>query len=36
MHYGAVKASAGGDNITLAKLFIRSLENASTSWYARL
>jgi hypothetical protein len=36
MCYEAVIASAGGDDTTLAKSFIISLENAATNWYAKL
>jgi hypothetical protein len=36
MSYEAVIASFGGDEITLTKSFIISLENAATNWYARL
>jgi hypothetical protein len=32
----AVIASSGGDDTTLTKSFIISLENAATNWYARL
>jgi hypothetical protein len=36
MSYEAAIASFGGDETTLAKLFIISLENAAANWYARL
>jgi hypothetical protein len=36
MSYEAAIASSGGDNTTLAKSFIISLENAVVNWYARL
>jgi hypothetical protein len=36
MCYEATIASAGGDDTTLAKSFIISLENAAANWYARL
>jgi hypothetical protein len=36
MSYEATIASFGGDEITLTKSFIISLENATTNWYARL
>jgi hypothetical protein len=36
MCYEAMIASAGGDDTTLAKSFIISLENAAANWYARL
>jgi hypothetical protein len=36
MCYEASIALAGGDNTTLAKSFIISLENAAANWYARL
>jgi hypothetical protein len=36
MSYKAAIASFGGDETTLGKSFIISLENASTNWYARL
>jgi hypothetical protein len=34
--YEASIASAGGDDTTLTKSFIISLENAATNWYAKL
>jgi hypothetical protein len=36
MSYEAVIASFGGDETTLAKSFIISLENAAAKWYAKL
>jgi hypothetical protein len=36
MSYEAAIASYGGDNMTLVKSFIISLENAASNWYARL
>jgi hypothetical protein len=36
MSYEAAIASSGGDDITLAKSFIISLENVVVNWYARL
>jgi hypothetical protein len=36
MSYEATIASSGGDDTTLAKSFIISLENAVANWYARL
>jgi hypothetical protein len=36
MSYKAVIASFGRDDTTLTKLFIISLKNAATNWYARL
>jgi hypothetical protein len=36
MCYEAVIASAGGDEATLAKSLIISLEDASANWYSRL
>jgi hypothetical protein len=36
MSYEAAIASFGGDETTLTKSFIISLENATTNWYARL
>jgi hypothetical protein len=36
MSYEAVIASFGGDDTTLAKSFIVSLENGAANWYARL
>jgi hypothetical protein len=36
MSYEAVVAWFGGDEITLTKSFIISLENAAPNWYARL
>jgi hypothetical protein len=34
--YEAMIVSSGGDDTTLTKSFIISLENAATNWYARL
>jgi hypothetical protein len=36
MCYEAAIASAGGDEATLAKLLIISLEDTSANWYSRL
>jgi hypothetical protein len=36
MSYEAAIAPFGGDEATLTKLFILSLENAAANWYARL
>jgi hypothetical protein len=36
MCYKAAIASSGGDDATLAKLLITSLEGASKNWYSRL
>jgi hypothetical protein len=36
MSYKATIASSGGDETTLAKSFIISLDGAATKWYARL
>jgi hypothetical protein len=36
MSYEAAIASFGGDEITLTKSFIITLENAIANWYARL
>jgi hypothetical protein len=36
MSYEVAIASFGGDKITLAKLFIISLNNATANWYTRL
>jgi hypothetical protein len=36
MFYEASIASVGGDDATLTKSFIISLENATATWYARL
>jgi hypothetical protein len=36
MSYEAAIASSGGDDTTLAKSFIITLQNAATNWYARL
>jgi hypothetical protein len=36
MSYEAVIALSGGDDTTLAKSFIISLENVVANWYARL
>jgi hypothetical protein len=36
MSYEAVIASSGRNDMTLAKSFIISLENAAANWYARL
>jgi hypothetical protein len=36
MSYETVIASPGGDDTTLAKSFIISLENVVANWYARL
>jgi hypothetical protein len=36
MCYEAAIASAGGDEATLAKFFIISLEDTTTNWYSRL
>jgi hypothetical protein len=36
MCYEAAIASAGGDEATLAKSLIISLEDAATNWYSRL
>jgi hypothetical protein len=36
MSYEAAIASYRGDNMTLVKSFIISLENAASNWYARL
>jgi hypothetical protein len=36
MSYEAVIASFGGDDTTLTKSFIISLENGAANWYARL
>jgi hypothetical protein len=36
MSYEVAIASSGGDDATLAKSFIISLENALANWYARL
>jgi hypothetical protein len=36
MSYKAAIPSSGGDDTTLAKSFIISLENAVANWYARL
>jgi hypothetical protein len=36
MCYEAAIASAGGDEATLAKSLIISLEDASANWYSRL
>jgi hypothetical protein len=36
MSYEAMIALSGGDDTTLAKSFIISLENAAANWYARL
>jgi hypothetical protein len=36
MSYEAAIASFGGDEKTLAKLFIISLKNVAAKWYARL
>jgi hypothetical protein len=36
MSYGAAIALFGGDETTLTKSFIKSLENAASNWYARL
>jgi hypothetical protein len=36
MSYEAAIASSGGDDMTLTKSFIISLENVAASWYARL
>jgi hypothetical protein len=36
MSYEAAAASAGGDEATLAKFLIISLEDATTNWYFRL
>jgi hypothetical protein len=35
MSYEAVIASSGRNDMTLAKSFIISLENAAANWYAR-
>jgi hypothetical protein len=36
MSYEAVIASSGGDDTTLTKSFIISLENVAANWYTRL
>jgi hypothetical protein len=36
MSYEAAIVSFGGDETTLTKLFIISLENAAANWYSRL
>jgi hypothetical protein len=36
MSYEAAIGSCGGDDTTLAKSFIISLDNAVANWYARL
>jgi hypothetical protein len=36
MSYEAMIASSGGNDTTLTKSFIISLENATTNWYIRL
>jgi hypothetical protein len=36
MYYEVTIALFGGDETTLAQLFIISLKNASANWYARL
>jgi hypothetical protein len=36
MSYKAAIASSGGDDTTLTKKFIISLENVATNWYVRL
>jgi hypothetical protein len=36
MSYEATIASFSGDETTLTKSFIKSLENAAANWYARL